>query len=44
MRRWQILKKMVALRNAEMPGLLLGVGQLRNMQHATDYMAAGADF
>ena len=37
-------KKMVALRNAEMPGLLLGVGTIKNMQHATHYMAAGADF
>ena len=37
-------KKMVALRNAEMPGLLLGVGTIKNMEHATDYMAAGADF
>ena len=37
-------KKMVALRNAEMPGLLLGVGTIKNMQHATDYLAAGADF
>lgn len=37
-------KKMVALRKAEMPGLLLGVGTIKNMQHATDYMAAGADF
>ena len=37
-------KKMVAERNAEMPGLLLGVGTIKNMQHATDYMAAGADF
>lgn len=37
-------RKMVALRNAEMPGLLLGVGTIKNMQHATDYMAAGADF
>jgi len=37
-------KKMAALRNAEMPGLLLGVGTIKNMQHATDYMAAGADF
>ena len=39
-----IFKKMIALRNAEMPGLLLGVGTIKNMQHATDYMAAGADF
>ena len=37
-------KKMVALRNAGMPGLLLGVGTIKNMQHAIDYMAAGADF
>src|SRR5574339_993583 len=37
-------KKMVSLRNAEMPGLLLGVGTIKNMQHAKDYMAAGADF
>jgi 2-dehydro-3-deoxyphosphogluconate aldolase/(4S)-4-hydroxy-2-oxoglutarate aldolase len=37
-------KKMVALRNAEMPGLLLGVGTVKNMQHANDYMSAGADF
>lgn len=37
-------KKMVALRNAEMPGLLLGVGTIKTMQHATDYLAAGADF
>ncbi|MGB3006971.1 MAG: bifunctional 4-hydroxy-2-oxoglutarate aldolase/2-dehydro-3-deoxy-phosphogluconate aldolase [Chitinophagaceae bacterium] len=36
--------KMVALRNAEMPGLLLGVGTIKNMQQANDYMAAGADF
>jgi len=37
-------KRMVVLRNAEMPGLLLGVGTIKNMQHAKDYMAAGADF
>jgi 2-dehydro-3-deoxyphosphogluconate aldolase/(4S)-4-hydroxy-2-oxoglutarate aldolase len=37
-------KKMVALRDAEMPGLLLGVGTIKNMQHATDYLGAGADF
>ena len=35
---------MVALRNAEMPGLLLGVGTIKNMQQAEDYMKAGADF
>ncbi len=37
-------KKMVALRNAEMPGLLLGVGTIKNLQQATDYIDAGADF
>lgn len=37
-------KKMVGLRNAEMPGLLLGVGTIKNMQHAKDYLAADADF
>jgi 2-dehydro-3-deoxyphosphogluconate aldolase / (4S)-4-hydroxy-2-oxoglutarate aldolase len=37
-------KKMVAVRNAEMPGILLGVGTIKNMQQANDYMAAGADF
>ena len=35
---------MVAVRNAEMPDLLLGVGTIKNMQQAHDYMAAGADF
>ncbi len=37
-------RKMVALRNTEMPGMLLGVGTIKNMQHAKDYLAAGADF
>lgn len=37
-------KKMVAVRNAEMPGMLLGVGTVKNLQTAKDYMAAGADF
>jgi 2-dehydro-3-deoxyphosphogluconate aldolase/(4S)-4-hydroxy-2-oxoglutarate aldolase len=36
--------KMVALRNAEMPGLLLGVGTIKNLQQAEDYLKAGADF
>jgi len=35
---------MVALRNAVMPGLLLGVGTIKNLQQANDYLAAGADF
>ena len=37
-------KKMVALRNAEMQDMLLGVGTIKSMQHAKDYLAAGADF
>jgi 2-dehydro-3-deoxyphosphogluconate aldolase/(4S)-4-hydroxy-2-oxoglutarate aldolase len=37
-------KKMIAIRNAEMPGMLLGVGTIKNLQTAKDYMSAGADF
>lgn len=37
-------KKMVEVRNAEMPDLLLGVGTIKNLKHAEDYLAAGADF
>jgi 2-dehydro-3-deoxyphosphogluconate aldolase/(4S)-4-hydroxy-2-oxoglutarate aldolase len=37
-------KKMVAVRNAEMPGLLLGIGTIKNLQQAKDYVSAGADF
>ena len=37
-------KKMVALRNAEMNGLLLGIGTIKNLQQAKDYVSAGADF
>jgi 2-dehydro-3-deoxyphosphogluconate aldolase/(4S)-4-hydroxy-2-oxoglutarate aldolase len=36
--------KMVLLRNAEMPGLLLGVGTIKNRNQADDYLKAGADF
>ena len=36
--------KMVAVRNAEMPDLMLGVGTIKNRQQSNDYMAAGADF
>ena len=38
------LKKMVTGRNTEMPGMLLGVGTVKNLQTAKDYLAAGADF
>lgn len=37
-------KKMVAVRNEEMPGLLMGVGTIKNLKQAEDYMEAGADF
>ncbi|WP_301920885.1 bifunctional 4-hydroxy-2-oxoglutarate aldolase/2-dehydro-3-deoxy-phosphogluconate aldolase [Ferruginibacter sp.] len=37
-------KKMVEVRNVEMPGLLLGIGTIKNRQHATDYLTAGANF
>jgi 2-dehydro-3-deoxyphosphogluconate aldolase/(4S)-4-hydroxy-2-oxoglutarate aldolase len=37
-------KKMAEVRNTEMPGLVLGVGTIKNLQQAKDYMNAGADF
>jgi len=37
-------KKMVEVRNSEMPGMLLGVGTIKNLQTAKDYLSAGADF
>lgn len=37
-------KEMRALRDAEMPGLSLGVGTIKNLQQAEDYLSAGADF
>ena len=37
-------KKMVAVRNSEMPGLLLGVGTIKNLEQAENYTNAGADF
>lgn len=37
-------KKLVEVRNAEMPGLLLGVGTIKSLQHAENYLSAGADF
>lgn len=36
--------KMVEVRNAEMPGLLLGIGTIKNKKQAEDYLTAGADF
>ena len=37
-------KKLVEIRNGEMAGLMLGVGTIKNLQAAEDYMKAGADF
>jgi 2-dehydro-3-deoxyphosphogluconate aldolase/(4S)-4-hydroxy-2-oxoglutarate aldolase len=37
-------KKRAEVRNAEMPGLMLGVGTIKNLKHAEDYVSAGADF
>ena len=37
-------KKLIEIRNAEMPEILLGVGTVKNLKTAEDYMAAGADF
>jgi 2-dehydro-3-deoxyphosphogluconate aldolase/(4S)-4-hydroxy-2-oxoglutarate aldolase len=36
--------KMVEVRNAEMPGLLLGIGTIKNLHQAQEYLAVGADF
>lgn len=36
--------KMVAIRNVEMPALLLGIGTIKNLQHAKDFVFIGADF
>jgi 2-dehydro-3-deoxyphosphogluconate aldolase/(4S)-4-hydroxy-2-oxoglutarate aldolase len=37
-------KKMVEVRNSEMKDLLLGVGTIKNLDHAKNYIEAGADF
>lgn len=37
-------KQMIQVRNSEMPGLLIGVGTIKNITQAQEYMAAGADF
>jgi 2-dehydro-3-deoxyphosphogluconate aldolase/(4S)-4-hydroxy-2-oxoglutarate aldolase len=36
--------KMIAVRNAEMPDLLLGIGTIKNLKQAEEYFAVGADF
>ena len=37
-------KKLIEVRNAEMPGLLLGIGTVKDLKTAQDYISAGADF
>lgn len=37
-------KKMVEVRNGELPGMLLGVGTIKNLRTAKDYLEIGADF
>ena len=37
-------KKLVEVRNIEMQGMLLGVGTIKNLQHAQSYINTGADF
>ncbi|TRX03767.1 beta/alpha barrel domain-containing protein [Flavobacterium gawalongense] len=37
-------KALVKLRNLEMPGLLIGIGTIKNLNQAKEYLEAGADF
>lgn len=37
-------KKLVKVRNTEMQGMLIGVGTIKSLQQAEDYVSAGADF
>lgn len=37
-------KRLVKVRDTEMAGMLLGVGTIKNLQQAEDYVSAGADF
>jgi|SRR6218665_1533431 len=37
-------KKLVEIRNAELPGMLLGIGTIKNLVQAETYYLAGADF
>lgn len=36
--------KLIEVRNNDMPGLMLGVGTIKNLQQAENYLTAGADF
>jgi 2-dehydro-3-deoxyphosphogluconate aldolase / (4S)-4-hydroxy-2-oxoglutarate aldolase len=37
-------RKLVSVRNQEMPGLMLGVGTVKNLEDAKNYTNSGADF
>jgi len=37
-------KEMVAVRNREMPGMLLGIGTIKNKEQADAFIEAGADY
>ena len=37
-------KKMIEIRNAEMPEMLLGIGTIKSLQQAEEYYKVGADF
>ncbi|WP_369013994.1 bifunctional 4-hydroxy-2-oxoglutarate aldolase/2-dehydro-3-deoxy-phosphogluconate aldolase [Flavobacterium anhuiense] len=37
-------KKMIEVRNAEMPEMLLGIGTIKNLEQAETYYLTGADF
>lgn len=37
-------KKMIEIRNAEMPDMLLGIGTIKNLSQAETYCSIGADF
>ena len=40
----QNFRSMVKLRDASLPGLVMGVGTIKNLEQAKDYLSAGADF
>ncbi|MFM7222555.1 MAG: bifunctional 4-hydroxy-2-oxoglutarate aldolase/2-dehydro-3-deoxy-phosphogluconate aldolase [Bacteroidota bacterium] len=37
-------EQLIAIRNAEMPEVILGVGTIKNLQQAKAYLSVGADF
>jgi 2-dehydro-3-deoxyphosphogluconate aldolase/(4S)-4-hydroxy-2-oxoglutarate aldolase len=40
----QNMKKLIAVRDAELQGMLIGVGTIKNLQQANAYIDAGVDF